>query len=445
MQNSAMFSMMHSHRLVVNHDKENNGKLSYVFMNEAEYMRDANERALQSILDDSQKQLWNKFVAHETADANTTKEYAWFRKDLTTEFANLYLNNEEKNEFIAKRRKLQNQAKEEFNNDETHPTLYSQLKLGSDGKLDFKDDSILMQMGDEAYQLLGRFKGRVISVNKKIHGVYDRLGAAKWESYWWGGIVMQYHKHIYPGIMKRYRRQGYFNEERGTIEKGCYASIKDFLALPLHKAKYAKKLKEENNMSDSELQAIQGVQNIIKNYVEFATHIRTNWNMLPESERANIKRALGDMAGVMSALCLAIGLQVLGGDDDDNGLLYNLAMYEADRLASESFMYNPLGAASEFKKLWSSPVAVQTGISDLLNTAGLISQYIIQGDDFDPYYQSGLYAGENKLEIKLKRNIPMYHGINMLERLTRSNKYYKLGDNMLTIVPVKDIANWIND
>ena len=39
----------------------------------------------------------------------------------------------------------------------------------------------------------------------------------------------------------------------------------------------------------------------------------------------------------------------------------------------------------------------------------------------------------------------MYHGINMLERLTRSNKYYKLGDNMLTIVPVKDIANWIND
>ena len=445
MQNGAMFSMMHSHRLVINHDQENNGKLSYVFMNEAEYMRDANERALQSILDDSQKQLWNKFVAHETSDANTTKEYAWFRKDLTTEFANLYLNDEQKNQFIAKRRELQNQAKEEFNNDETHPTLYSQLKLGSDGKLDFKEDSKLFEMGDEAYQLLGRFKGRVISVNKKIHGVYDRLGAAKWESYWWGGIVMQYHKHIYPGIMKRYRRQGYFNEERGTIEKGCYASIKDFLALPLHKAKYAKKLKEENNMSDSELQAVQGIQNIIKNYIEFATHIRTNWNMLPESERANIKRALGDMAGVMSALCLAIGLQVLGGDDDDNGILWNLAMYEADRLASESFMYNPMGAASEFKKLWSSPVAAQTGISDLLSTAGLISQYIIQGDDFDPYYQSGLYAGENKLEIKLKRNIPMYHGINMLERLTRSNKYYKLGDNMLTIVPVKDIANWIND
>ena len=26
-----------------------------------------------------------------------------------------------------------------------------------------------------------------------------------------------------------------------------------------------------------------------------------------------------------------------------------------------------------------------------------------------------------------------------------NNKYYKLGDNMLSIVPVKDIADWIND
>ena len=39
----------------------------------------------------------------------------------------------------------------------------------------------------------------------------------------------------------------------------------------------------------------------------------------------------------------------------------------------------------------------------------------------------------------------MYHSIYMLERLNRNNKYYKLGDNMLTIVPVKDIADWIND
>ena len=185
------------------------------------------------------------------------------------------------------------------------------------------------------------------------------------------------------------------------------------------------------------------MQNLIRNYVEFATHIRLNWNMLPEYERANIKRALGDLAGVFSAVCLAIALRVAAGDDDDNGLLYNLAMYECDRLASESFMYNPFGIISEGQKLWSSPIAVESGIEDLFHTAGFISQWIIQGEDFDPYYQTGLYAGENKLWVNLRRQIPMYHAINMVERLERSNKYYKLGDNMLTIIPVKDIADWI--
>ena len=444
MQNGAMFSMMMSHKLYKNTDKELNGKTNYILKNEAEVTRDANEKALDNLLTDTLRAKWNAFKKYEIKDANSTKEYAWFRKDLTTEFVNIYFNAEEKRKFNEECRKLQKLYLNDFKDDTKHPTLYSQLRLGNNGKLDFANGSIMESLGDEAYQILGRFKGRVISVNKKIHGVYDRLGAAKWESYWWGGIVMQYHKHLYPGIMKRYRRQGYFNEERGTIEKGCYASIKDFLALPLHKIAFAKKLQTENDMSDSEILAVKGIQNLIREYIEFAFHIRTNWNMIPESERANIRRSLGDILGVTAALCLAIALRVAAGDDDE-GFIYNLFMYEADRLASESFMYNPFGAASEAEKLWSSPVAVQSGISDLIHSAGFISQWIIQGDEFDPYYKTGLYAGENKLWVNVRRQIPMYHAWNMLERLERNNHYYKLGDNMLSIVPVKDIANWIRE
>ena len=39
----------------------------------------------------------------------------------------------------------------------------------------------------------------------------------------------------------------------------------------------------------------------------------------------------------------------------------------------------------------------------------------------------------------------MYHGIYMLERLDRNNKYYKLGENMLSVIPTQDIADWITD
>lgn len=444
MQNSALFSMMYSHRLCVNKDSKINGRLSYTVKNEAEFMRDAEEKALLSILDtDDIKEKYRKYKEIEFKDPNSKKEYAWFRKNIVSDFVNT-LDNTYKTKFVEARREYQKQAKKEFNNDELHPTLYSQFELDANSTLAFKDDSILSQMGEDAYQLLGRFKNRVISVNKKIHGVYDRLGAAKWESYWWGGIVMQYHKHIYPGIMKRYRRQGYFNEERGTIEKGCYASIKDFLALPLRKQSFINKLKAENDINDDNIQAALGIQNVIKDYVDFVLHIRTNWNIIPEYDRANIKRALGDVMGVMSALCTAISLQIIaGGDDKEHSILYNLFMYESDRLASESAMYTIPGLMSEGAKLWSSPVAVESGISDVLSSAGLIAQYMIQGEDFDPYYQTGLYAGENKLEVKLKRQIPMYHGIDMVYRLQRSNKYYKLDKNMLSVIPIGDIADWV--
>ena len=444
MQNGVLFSMLMSHRLVLDPNAKENGRLNYKVVNEAEFIRDANEQALSEIMTDEQKVKFEQFKKEETSDPNVTKSYAWFRKDLTTEFANIYLTKEQQKEFVSKRKDIQDKKKEEFNNDEKYPTLYSQLKLDEDGTLGFKDDSILSSIGEEAYQILGTFKGRVISVNKEIHGIYDKLGAAKWESYWWGGLVMQYHKHIYPGIMKRWRRQGYFNEERGTIEKGCYWSIKDFLSIPLHKTSYTKRLQAENGMTDSELQTAQGIQNIVRNYVEFATHIKLHWNMLPENERANVRKALGDMVGVLSAVCVAIGLHAFGDDDEDN-LIYNLAMYEADRLASESFMYNPLGLISEGKKLWSSPIAATNGIEDAFSAVGFIAQYMIAGDDFDPYYKSGLYAGEHKGWVMLKRNIPMYRPYSVLTRLDRNNKYYKLGDNMLSIIPVKDIAEWINE
>lgn len=44
--------------------------------------------------------------------------------------------------------------------------------------------------------MFGRFRDKVINVNNKIHGIYDKIGAAKIEAEWYGGLVMQY-KNIY--------------------------------------------------------------------------------------------------------------------------------------------------------------------------------------------------------------------------------------------------------
>lgn len=439
MQNGAMFALMHENRIYRNEDKDKNGRLTYTFKNKAEAIRDSHEKALLEIIsnDETLKARWQKFKDYQTSDANRFKDYALFRRNLVTDFVDLYMSNR-KAEFNKIKQKFEKEATEEF---ETHPTIIDQLQLDDDGMLGFKDGSIFKEMGDEAYQLLGRFKGRVISVNKKIHGNYDKLAAAQLEKHWWGGLVMQYHKHIYPGIVKRYRRKGYFNEERGTIEKGAVWALKNFLAMPFHKRKFIEQLKADG-ITDAELEVQEGIQNLFKSYVDFFLHIRLNYQSLPENEKANIRRLYADFLGTMSALCLAVALCAMG-DDDDFG--FNFMMNQADRLASESAMYNPFGLYLEGKKLWSSPIAAQSFIGDSINTMGLISQYLLQGDDFDPYYSSGLYAGENKVWVKIARNIPMWHSINMLKRLDKNNKYYKLGTNILGVVPADKIAEWITD
>ena len=430
MQNTALFAMLHSHRLFEN--KDNNGRTTYVYKNLEEHLRDADKKALLLVLDDRKMKLFKKFIKYEMSDENQKRRYMWFRKNDVVQFANLYLTNAEKEEFRAKRDEQRKKAEEEFNNDEAHPTIFSQLALTEDGHMGFKEGSIFEQIGDdEAYAIIGRFKGRAISVNKKIHGIYDKLGAAMLESHWLGGLIMQYHKHLYPGIMKRYRRQGYFNEERGTIEKGIYASIKDFLALPLDKVKFQNRLKRDG-LSDGDLKVLEGTQNIFKEYINFFTHIRLNYRALPEYEKANIRRFLGDIAGILSGMLMAVA--VSGWDDDSRWKYYFIL--QADRLSAESFMWNPIGLMSEAKKQWSSPMAIQGFVSDGINTIGLLCQAMFQGDDFDPVYESGMYAGENKGTVWLKRNIPVYHSYNTLYNLKRNHDYFKRGFSL---------TNWIND
>lgn len=452
MQNSAMFSIMLSHRLYENNNPELNGKTKFIVKGRAEVIRDAHEQALIKVLENHPElqpnnapTLKNQFITFrdsQLSDDNVRKEYAWFRKDITTEFVER-LSPELRKEFISIRKQYEDKALEEF---EKQPDIMSQFKLGNDGKLAFADGSILAQLNNnkeansevnDAYKILGALKGRIISVNKKIHGVYDRLGSAQLEKYWWGALAMQYHKHIYPGIMKRYRKHGYYNEERGTIEKGCYNALIDFLALPIRRYR--------QDMKDNEVEGMEGIQNLFKHIADFCLNVKTHWALLPDYERSNIRRNIGDVVGVLGAVAIAIGLRALGDDDDEDGIIYNLCLYEADRLASESFQFNPFGVASEAKKLWSNPVAVQSIINDILASMGTMAQILIEGEDYDPYYSSGKYSGEHKLKVYIERRIPVWRGINNIINIANDNHYYKLGDNMISVIPVKDIANWIKE
>ena len=436
MQNTVLFAMLKSHRLIL--DPKTNG---YRYMNMAEYTRDSAMIAMKEYLDELSKttgedeyQKLIDVVEKIKADPNVLSKYVWFRRDLISDYATFKLTPEQQKAFLAKYDEIKNKAEETFADDENHPTFYSQLELGEDGELHFKAGSKMAELDrisekrgqpSEAMKLMGAFKNRVIFTNKKIHGVYDKLGGAQIEKYVWGSLVMQYHKHLYPGIMKHWRRQGYYNEVRGTIEKGCYTALLDFLAIPFDKVKF------DRQLSDEDVSAWQGFQNILKSSFDYLRNIKTCWNLLPDYERANIRRNLGDMSGLFASFFAIFALRMFQDNTSTDNFAFNLAMYEFDKLQMNSTMYTPWMAQTEFRTQWSSPIAAQSIVEDLTRTIGELAALAIEGDSYDGYYHSGIYSGQFRPAVYLQRRLPIYRQYYTMSTLNKNNKAYHIGDNTL--------------
>ena len=460
MQNSVLFAMLRSHKIV---DIENDALgIGKTYMSEKEYINYRLGQELNDILTEEQQEEFAKWKKEVKSDKDKLSEYAWWRRDILTDFVYLHCHKSNKakqegrknltaeeiranrvdhnaqiNKFLKDREKLTNKFKEEFAQLED---MYSQCELGSDSKLSFKEGSVLHDLSQQfvagenvtaTEALLGRFTERVRKVNNRIHGIYNRMGRAYIEKRWFGSLIMQYHKHLPIGLLKRYRTRGYFNETRGTTDKGMLASIFDFLSLN------ADKVKIDYGWTEDNVNAVKSVQFMLAHSLAYIAQIKTTWNIVPEYERANIKRNLGDLVGVLAGLLTVIGL-IAYDDDDNDSLLYNLWLYEGQRLADEAFLYNPLGLWTETKTLMSTPVAAQSIISDIIKAVINIANY-------DETFQTGRFAGQNKLKVYLTRRIPGYGGIRSLLSLPDSNRYYKIGDTASTIVPTRPIGEWIGD
>ena len=441
MHNSVLLGMLDDHRIILEQDA--NGNTIPVFKTLNEYIRDNDRLALLSILNDEQKAEFNQRIEAIKKDANALKDFVWRKNTFVSDYIK-GLDHKDKKRYEKAKKQFDKDAETRF---KANPTVLSELKLGKDGYMTFTNDGFLAKynLGYEEGKLtptlkaLSDFRNKVISVNKQIHGSYDKLGQAQVEKKWWGSLLMQYHKHIYPGMLKRWRVKGMYNEHRGTIEKGSYISLIQFLSTPI------KDIINKSNLTDGEAQAITGIQAIFRKIFDFIQHYRMYWNLLPDYDKANIKRVNGDMAAILVGIIGAMVLRGIGDDDDEDTIWYNLALYEVDRLSSEAIQFNPLGMFGEAKKLWSTPIAAQSGVEDLISTMGFIVDWMTD-DEFNPIYQTGRFAGQNKLMVRIKRRIPIYRGIHTsLFDIKESNRYYKLSENMLGSDIIEDMLEWIEE
>lgn len=357
-------------------------------------------------------------------------KYDTFKHNIIEDFLRAHASKEIIQEYIHAKNQAIKKAKEEW---KAKPAIIDLLEL--------KNGEIVPKAGAEITpDMINDIKNKTVNLNKKIHGVYDKLGAALIEFTWWGSLVMQYHKHLYPGVMKRFRRRGYYNEQTNTIEVGSYVAFVDFLSKEFR-----------NVVSDAKKQgdgyvgiAVASVQNTFKAVINTITNIKTNWNLMSPWERNAVKRCLGDLYGILSALLLGITIYAMTDDDDEKeSNVVATGLYLADRLLSESQIYTPWGLYSEGKTLWSSPIAAYNGPSDLIKIMDYTARWLFD-EDFDPVYSTGIYKGKNKVGVLIKRNIPIYRVIERLNNMTKNNSYYRINEKALNMKISKYIADQIN-
>ena len=240
--------------------------------------------------------------------------------------------------------------------------------------------------------------------------------------------------------MKRYRLKGYYNELKDSFEKGSYASAVNLLFTEYNDlGKRVKRTVEDQNTN----LVTASIVEFIKATIDTVTNFSLNWEMLPEWEKNNVRKVYGDLCGIASAMLISIGLHMATDDDQikDSNFLSTI-LYLSDRLFSETMLYTPTGLVTETSTLMSNPLAATSSVEDLLKAMDIIIN-IAFDENYNPNYTSGLYRGENKLKVLLKRNIPGYRVYDRLQHMTKNNQYYRINDNSRNIRVSKNIANAI--
>lgn len=426
MQNATLLAMLHSHRVVAVNGK--NKVMSF-----EQFAMGLREEALLKVLRKNNPELVTKYETFrdKVLESYIEKErYVKFKADIITDFLRS-VPKEIREEFKAT---YKEDTKEERTKFENHPSFRESLIL-KNGVATLKPDSGLTN--DD----IAAFRNKVISVNHQIHGIYDKIGANQLQQSWWGALLMQFHKHLVPGFQKRFGYRlghfdGIYNETRESISKGTYVSLGEFIAMPF------KKYYELND--SNELQAVRTLQGIAKGYVNFVANLTTYYNILPEYDKANIRRCLGEWIAITKAVALFVVGKLMLDDDDDSTQVADYILYSADRLMSETIQYTPWGIANEGKKLYSQPVAALSIASDNLKLLEACCSYIITGNPDDLYYNSGTYSGENKLKVNIMKQIPLVNQIIKHQRLGANNSYYKVRSSPFSGLG-QVVANMITD
>jgi len=322
---------------------------------------------------------------------------------------------EENNKIIENNKRNEKRLKEKFL---TYPTVESAFTL-KDGYL-IRDENLLSDDN------LALFRRKVIAVNQKIHGVYNKQDAGTLQHVALGRLAIQFKKWLPEGVNRRFYgisnlkddERFDWNERREEQKEGMYVSMYKLLSMPIKTAKQKAKAKGDETLKGAMKALFEDLNSLrIKNNVY--------WHSMSETQKANVKRVFAD-AGAIFMLMAILGLaKGLKDDDEEKSWAYNLLIYELDATLTELRAYTPVGLMNEGKKLIKSPAASLNSMEQILKLGGIILRYPFWDED-ERLYKGGRYHGQDKLLFEGLQSIPVVNQFVRAWNLRRHMEYFKL-------------------
>ena len=226
---------------------------------------------------------------------------------------------------------------------------------------------------------------RIYDINRYIHGNYSYIERTVLQQYWWGKLIMQFHKWVVPAFQARFRA-GYESETLGFIE-GRYRTLWSFLG---HVAK------EKGNI------------------VRAFNEAKVTYS---EAQIANMYKILVEFGFFMASLAMYSIFDAMVKDVDDDDILtkrfLNAMKYQASKQQAELTTFIK---PTEYVRLLTSPVASSRSLKEygevIEGTAQLAGYGMGLVDEKDVVYERGSRKGDYKLEKQLGDAVPLWYTFN---------------------------------
>jgi hypothetical protein len=329
----------------------------------------------------------------------------WIRKNLSTE---------EIQEFNRLYKEEKGKIKTEF---EANETVYDQYEL-VDGRAELKKDSKLSE------DMLTHFERRVHKINHQLHGIYNLIDQNRLKQSMIGDLLLQFRSWMRPNWNRyfggRFGRTK-FDEGLGTWQKGAYVSLYDYLAAP----------KKDNALFYGRAEGVtvvDAVTNLMGDYLKLIRNFRLQYAILPEYEKANIRRALANLAQIVgvTATLLLLGKLAEGEDDDEPLFALAFAIYELNMIHSEITQFLvPYGIAGMINRTKQSVAPSERVMRDLYQLTSELFAHPFR-DEEERLYQAGVYRGQSKLGTAFRKSTPFIRQYHKHKNIPTFTAWYDL-------------------